>query len=142
MLDFTIYNPTDESAASVFKASPLAGITPSDLLPFELIDAIFQLLSPLGPTYSDDFRVARTALARCARTCHAYHKIALTVLWKEQYLSCVCKAVLSNFAMGCVKWPEEEVYWEDASSESDDDANEDMAVGVDLNEYPHVYVSG
>ncbi|KAH9915522.1 uncharacterized protein B0H18DRAFT_1215471 [Fomitopsis serialis] len=41
--------------------------------------------------------------------------------------------------MGCVKWPEEEVYWEDASSESDDDANEDMAVGVDLNEYPHVY---
>ncbi|KAH9911253.1 uncharacterized protein B0H18DRAFT_962419 [Fomitopsis serialis] len=78
------------------------------MLPLELVDAIFQLLSPHCFKYSDEVSAAQTALARCARTCRTYHNMASSVLWRGEDLSRICTAVLSNFTIGRVKWPAEE----------------------------------
>ena len=52
-----------------------------------------------------------------------------------------CDAVLSNFSIGSVKWPEQDEGTWGGGPESDDEANDDMAVGIDPYDYPFTYVS-
>ncbi|KAH9919013.1 uncharacterized protein B0H18DRAFT_1122716 [Fomitopsis serialis] len=116
-------------------------------IPLELVDEICGQLAPQTNyhLYVNDERnrPARTALARCARVCRAFHTSAVRVLWRRLELSTICEAVLRSFSLGSVKWPtnEEESM---GGHESDDEVNEDMAVGIDpcSYEFNYKYVPG
>ncbi|KAH9915538.1 uncharacterized protein B0H18DRAFT_1215487 [Fomitopsis serialis] len=117
-------------------------------IPLELVDDICGQLAPQTDhqhLYVNDERnrPARTALARCARVCRAFHTSAVRVLWRRLELSTICEAVLRDFSSGFVKWPTNEEEFM-GGHESDDEANEDMAVGIDsyTYRYNYKYVSG
>ncbi|KAH9919014.1 uncharacterized protein B0H18DRAFT_1122718 [Fomitopsis serialis] len=113
-------------------------------IPLELVDEICGQLAPqmddqlLDVVNYERNRPARTALARCARVCRILHMPAVRVLWRQQELSTMCEAVLRNFSLGSVKWPTNEEEYREGHG-ADDEANEDMAVGIDPHTYPYNY---
>ncbi|KAH9915525.1 uncharacterized protein B0H18DRAFT_1215474 [Fomitopsis serialis] len=121
-------------------------------LPLELLGVILEQLATHahaqdledGDISLEDSRIARTALARCARASRSFHEQAIRILWREQQMGHACDAVLSNFDFGSVKWPEQDEGTWGGGPESDDEANDDMAVGIDPYDYPftYKYVSG
>ncbi|KAH9914231.1 uncharacterized protein B0H18DRAFT_140663 [Fomitopsis serialis] len=116
-------------------------------LPLELLGVILEQLATHahaqdledGDISLEDSRIARTALARCARASRTFHEQAIRILWREQQMGHACDAVLSNFDFGSVKWPEQDEDTWGGGPESDDEANDDMAVGIDPYDYPFTY---
>ena len=81
-------------------------------VPLDIVEAIFGHLALSG-----SYAVTLAALARCARTCRAYHHIAAALLWRESSLHTIC-GVLPGFASSKVKKRYEE-------GDSDSDWSED-----------------
>ncbi|KAH9915519.1 uncharacterized protein B0H18DRAFT_94473 [Fomitopsis serialis] len=72
---------------------------PLSSIPQELLDNIFEQLSPYRCSkviVEPDSLTSQKALARCTRVCRALHEPAARVLWRQQHLNYVLRAILSN----------------------------------------------
>jgi len=79
---------------------------PLSSVPQELLDNIFEQLSPYRCSeviVEPDNVTSQKALARCTRVCRALHEPAARVLWRQQHLNYVLRAILSNDS--AVGWP-------------------------------------
>ena len=111
-------------------------------IPLDLLGEVLEYLSPRMPPDSklSDVRKRRTALARCARACHSFHKPALAVLWRDMYLTNAYRAPLSRCASQAAfkgYGADEE---EDEAELGEEPGNEDWPEGVDTKKTPYVYV--
>ncbi|KAH9915526.1 uncharacterized protein B0H18DRAFT_1215475 [Fomitopsis serialis] len=115
-------------------------------IPLELVDEIFQKLPPQTrhlfkhhKINKDEAHWNRVALARCAHVCRAFHESAVRVLWKDLELGAFLEAVLRSLDYGAVKWPERHQDDWGGGDASDDEDNEDVAVGVEPERYLYSY---
>ena len=69
----------------------------------DLISEILEYLSPTALHESksppSELQERQTALARCARACHAFQKPALVILWRDMSLTNAYRAPLSRCAI-------------------------------------------
>ena len=60
-------------------------------VPIDVVEEIFRHLWPY--TRNVPPREVQTALARCARVCHAFHRPGAAVLWRKQRLINACRVL-------------------------------------------------